>query len=100
MLYKCHDPDSNTGRDRPQSYCEDHCTALNSCVAYNYLTYKTYTSSSTYMTSYICNLIPSVRNCPSGFKPIVEDGPIAATMNDLKRDSRSTLKDWVCYGKN
>ena len=76
--------------------CEDNCSAMSSCVAYNY-------GNSTYNgTTKACYLIPSVKNCPSGFTassvPLAGyDMPRAATVNDLVVASDS---DWVCYGKN
>ena len=74
--------------------CEDHCTALSSCVGYNY-----------WLPNYYCELIPSVRSCPSGFTVSTlnpESSPIAETMNDLIafKASKPPAQHWVCYGKN
>ena len=78
--YKCRRDDVAS-----QSLCEDLCTALSSCIAYEY-GYSKY-----------CDLIPSERSCPSGFYSIWGQlGPIAASMNDLKADPSF---GWVCYGK-
>ena len=74
-----------------QSLCEDDCTSLTSCIGYQY-----YAGKNTY-----CYLIPSERNCPSGFLPHYESGPIAISMNDLKSGpmTASMNETYVCYGK-
>ena len=70
-----------------KSMCEDHCTTLSSCVAYDYNTLGNF-----------CELFPSVRSCPSGFTPYSESAPIATKMNDLIATSGGNT--WGCYGKN
>ena len=74
-----------------QSECEDHCTALSSCVGYDYMV-----AGGTKPLKHRCGLFPSVRNCPSGFKSM-GNWPIATTMNDLKEVYDT---NWICFGKN
>ena len=78
-----------------KSICEDHCTAMSSCVGYDYCKSRN-----------VCELFPSVRSCPSGFnvdcsrKDSGQDcksAPIATKMNDLVASSNNW--GWVCYGK-
>jgi len=70
------------------SLCQDHCTAMASCIGYQYR----------WETNEGCSLFPSERSCPSGFTSSwsKESQPIAASMNDL-----APIPYWpfVCYGK-
>ena len=71
-----------------QSLCEDYCTAMASCVAYNYnIKHNDYNN---------CNLIPSDANCPSGWSALNRSGPKPASMIDLQAVFNLM---YVCYGK-
>jgi len=79
--------------DIPLSLCEDHCTSTASCIGYNIGYLGSIDKDS-------CLLIPSERNCPSGFKPIFETGPIAASIKDLiPKEWVTSDRGFVCYGK-
>ena len=79
--YTCYRSDVSS-----QGGCENHCTFQTSCIGYYYYIKSNPT----------CYLIPSERSCPSGFTPLNESGPIAASMNDLKAYNNP---NFVCYGK-
>lgn len=78
-----------------KSICEDHCTAMSSCVGYDYC-----------KSLNLCELFPSVRSCPSGFNEDCsredsgqdcKSAPITTKMNDFMASSNNW--GWVCYGK-
>jgi len=72
-----------------QSLCQDHCTAMASCIGYDYR----------WSSNSHCGLIPSERSCPSGFTPDWAEywNTTAASMNDLVP---YPYWDFVCYGKS